>query len=148
MAVPPAGLWQYDGVASALVIVKKKRNPPNTDPQLGVGVRGLLLCDKDDVVFRGLAVDVHSVVVAAEHADDVRFARLLIQNRRIGALVINVVLVISEGDSEAAVLGMTDDIIDDGLIEAVNVVDELTECDTVDEGDRNEVSYNDTSLLQ
>lgn len=144
MAVPPAGLWPYDGAAPVLVAAKRN---PRTLALIRAGIRGLLILDEDDVVLRGLAVDVHGVVVVAKHADDVRFARLLIQSGRIGALIIDVVLVISEGDSEAAVLGVTDNIVDDGLVEAVNVVDKLAERDAVNEGDRNEIGHNDTSLL-
>lgn len=126
----------------------KKKAPEYWFQLSGTSIRGLLLLDKDDVVLRGLAVDVHRIIVAAEHADNVRFARLLIQSGRIGTFVIDVVLVISEGDSEAAVLDVTDNIVNDGLVEAVNVVNELAERGAVDECDGNEVSHNDTSLLQ
>lgn len=126
----------------------RKKKAPGYWPLIRVSIRGLLLLDEDDVVLCGFAVDVHGVVVAMEHADDVRFARFLIQSGRIGVLIIDVVLVISEGDSEATFLGVTDNIVNDGLVEAVNVVNELAERGAVDECDGDEVSHDDTSLLQ
>ena len=106
-----------------------------------------MILDEDDVVLCGLAVDVHSVVVAIKRAYDVRFACLFVQGRRVGAFAAEFVMVVSEGDRKAILFVVADDIIKNELVETVDVVNEAVKCDACDESDGYKICHSVTPFV-
>lgn len=76
-----------------------------------------------------------------------RFARLFVQGRHVGTLAAEFVMIIPEGDGEAVFLVVTDDVVQNELVEAVDVIDETTEHDAGNESDRVEVGHDANSFV-